>query len=98
MREQVFDDNIVSSQLIRVFISLIDSPHCLSGPVVRLNIIIDSGASVCISPHWSDFITFRSSKMRIKDLSSSNQVASEGIVRWKMQDTHGHPVDVEILG
>ena len=36
--------------------------------------------------------------MRIKDLSSSNKVQGEGIIRWKMQDANGHPVDIELLG
>jgi hypothetical protein len=36
--------------------------------------------------------------MKIKDLSLSNQVAGEGIIRWTMQDTNGHPVDVKLLG
>jgi hypothetical protein len=36
--------------------------------------------------------------MKIKDLSLSNQVTGEGIIRWTMQDTNGHPVDVELLG
>ena len=66
--------------------------------MVHLNIIIDSGASVCISPHRSDFITYHSSQMKIKDLFLSNQITGEGIIRWTMQDTNGHPVDVKLLG
>ena len=36
--------------------------------------------------------------MKIKDLSSSNSVAGEGILRWTMQDMHGETVHVELLG
>ena len=36
--------------------------------------------------------------MRIRDLSSSNNVAGEGIIRWKMQDKYGDPVSVELPG
>ena len=36
--------------------------------------------------------------MRIKDLSSSNKVQGEGIIRWTMQDANGHPVDIELPG
>lgn len=36
--------------------------------------------------------------MRIKDLSSSNKVQGEGIIRWTMQDINGRPVDIELLG
>ena len=36
--------------------------------------------------------------MKIKDLSSSNQVAGEGILRWLIQDTHGTSVAIELMG
>jgi hypothetical protein len=36
--------------------------------------------------------------MKIKDLSSSNKVAGEGILRWKLQDVNGDSVHVELLG
>ncbi len=36
--------------------------------------------------------------MKIKDLSSSNQVAGEGILRWLIRDTHGTSVVIEPLG
>jgi hypothetical protein len=36
--------------------------------------------------------------MKIKDLSSSNQVAGEGILRWLIQDTHGTSVVIELMG
>ena len=93
-----FDEGVISTRLQRIFISSIDSPRCLSGSIIHSNIIIDTGASVCISPHRSDFLTYHSSQMRIKDLSSSNKVQGEGIIRWKMQDANGHPVDIELLG
>ncbi len=36
--------------------------------------------------------------MKIKDLSSSNQVAGEGILRWSIQDTHGASVIIKLMG
>jgi hypothetical protein len=36
--------------------------------------------------------------MKIKNLSSSNQVAGEGILRWLIQDTHGASVVIELMG
>ncbi len=36
--------------------------------------------------------------MTIRDLSSSNSVAGEGIIRWSMQDEHGDLVHIELLG
>jgi hypothetical protein len=36
--------------------------------------------------------------MKIKDLSSSNHVAGEGILCWSIQDTHGVSVVIELMG
>jgi hypothetical protein len=36
--------------------------------------------------------------MKIKDLSSSNQVAGEGIQRWSLQDSNGKSIHIELLG
>jgi hypothetical protein len=80
------------------FISSIEDPYCLSGRSVQTGLIIDSGASVCITPHRSDFINYRPSQMKIRDLSSSNSVAGEGIIRWSVQDMQGNKVDIELLG
>jgi hypothetical protein len=49
-------------------------------------LIVDSGASCCISPHREDFVTYSDSKVKVKDLSGSNKVAGEGMVKWKVLD------------
>ncbi len=72
-------------------ISTIDTPLCLSSSIIKSNVIIDTGASVCISPHRSDFFTYVASTQKIKDLSSSNWVAGEGLIRWSLQDINGVP-------
>jgi hypothetical protein len=36
--------------------------------------------------------------MKIKDLSSSNQVAGEGIIQWLIKDHRGELLMVELLG
>ena len=36
--------------------------------------------------------------MKIKDLSSSNQVAGEGLIRWSLQDINGAVVTLELMG
>jgi hypothetical protein len=74
-------DNVVTVPLNRALVSSIEHPYCLSSKAVFSSVIIDSGASVCISPHRSNFVTYSTSKMKIKGLSSSNQVAGEGILR-----------------
>jgi hypothetical protein len=91
-------EGIVSKRFKKILISSIDSPHCFSNTAVRSSVIIDSGASVCISPYQSDFITYNKSNMKIKDLSSSNQVSGEGILCWSVQDTHGASVVIELMG
>jgi hypothetical protein len=72
--------------------------YCFSSQANKGNVIINSGASVCISPHRSDFITYNISAMKIKDLSSSNQVAGEGLIQWLIKDHRRESVTVELLG
>jgi hypothetical protein len=91
-------EGIVSKRFKKILISSINFPHCFSNTAISSSVIIDSGASVCISPHRSDFVTYNKSNMKIKDLSSSNQVAGEGILRWSIQDTHGASVVIELMG
>ena len=53
----------------------------------------------CASPlHRSDFVTYKNYKIKIKDLSSLNQVAGERIVSWFLQDMNGELVQLELLG
>jgi hypothetical protein len=79
-------------------VSTIDAPFCLSSKIVTSNVIIDTGALFCILPHQSDFVTYASSKMKIKDLSSSNQVAGEGLIHWSLHNTYGTVVTIELTG
>jgi hypothetical protein len=82
----------------QVLISRFEDPCCFSSKLIASSLIIDSGTSVCLSPHKSDFITYNKSKMKIKDLSSSNHVAGEDIIRWSMHDALGTPIQIEPLG
>lgn len=72
---------IISREDAPLYFNLLDSPTCYS-TTTKMDppLIIDTGASVCITPVKSDFITYHPSKMRIKDLSSSNSVKGEGLV------------------
>ena len=71
----------INVNLRQVLISSLEYPRCYSSSTVADNVIIDSGASVCISPHKSDFITYGPSGMKIKDLSSTDKVASKGLIQ-----------------
>ncbi len=82
----------------QVLISRFEDPCFFSRKLIGSSLIIDSGASDCISPHKLDFIIYNKSKMKIKDLSFSNHVAGEGIIRWSMHDVLGTPIQIELLG
>jgi hypothetical protein len=45
------EEGIVSKRFKKILISSINSPHCFSNTAISSSVIIDSGASVCISPH-----------------------------------------------
>ncbi len=88
----------VSVNLRSALISSLEYPTCFSSSSVEQEIVINTGASVWISPHKEDFTTYVSSNMKIKDLSSTNTVAGEGIIRWDLQDEKGYTVTIEGLG
>ncbi len=48
------------------YVSRIDLPHCYLNEISNAILIADTGASVCITPHPSDFITYQPSHMKIK--------------------------------
>jgi hypothetical protein len=83
-------DNVITVPLNQALVSSIKHLYFLSSKAVLSSVFIDSGASVCISPHQSNFVTYLASKMNIKGLSSTNQVAGEGILRWSLQDVNGN--------
>ncbi len=49
------EEGIVSKRFKKILISSIDSPHFFSITAVSSSVIIDSGVSVCTSPHRSKF-------------------------------------------
>ena len=73
--------------------------RCFAGyEATETPLIWDTGASVCISPHREDFISYKKSTTRIKDLLSSNKVAGEGMVRWTVHDKDDGLVNLELPG
>ena len=63
-------------------------------------LIVDTGASVCITPNKGDFIasTYRPSSLKIKDLSLSNKVLGKGMIRWSILDSQGSVAMIEMPG
>jgi len=82
----------------KAFLSTLEDPKCFQLSSNEAMLIVDSGASVCISPHRSDFITYKTSAMRIKDLSSSNKVHGEGIIKWRVLNSSGQEISLEVPG
>ena len=73
-------------------ISSHEYPGCYSNSTVEKDVIINTGASICISPHKDDFTTYASSDMKIKDLFLTNKVAGKGMIKWHLKDENGHTV------
>jgi hypothetical protein len=63
------------------YVSRLALPQCYLNEISNAILIVDTGASVCITPQRSDFITYQPSNMKIKDPSSTNKVKGEGILR-----------------
>jgi hypothetical protein len=96
------DDPIEPQRLTKqhapLYFSLVDGATCYTTSTSDPPLIIDTGASVCISPVKSDFKTYHSSNMRIKDLSSSNSVAGEGLLHWNVVDINKKQVTLILPG
>ena len=61
-------------------------------------LIADTGASICITPLWSDFVSYYPSRLSIKDLSSSNKVSGEGLIHWHVVDRCGNNHTLTVQG
>ncbi len=53
---QTTEYGFVTIPLHCTMVSTIDAPFCFSSKILNSNVIVNTGASVCISPHRSDFI------------------------------------------
>jgi hypothetical protein len=61
-------------------------------------LIVDTEASVYVSPLCLNFIMYKPSIMKIKDLSSLNKVDGDGIIKWNVINKHGHNVTIDVPG
>ena len=77
---------------------IIDSVYSSSVESLDPLLVIDSGASCCISPCRHDFLSYSPSSARIKDLSGTNVVAGEGLLRWHVLDRHDQEHTIDIKG
>mmetsp|Transcript_30431 Transcript_30431/g.69423 ORF Transcript_30431/g.69423 Transcript_30431/m.69423 type:complete len:1695 (-) Transcript_30431:406-5490(-) len=70
--------------------------RCFTGALNGYPLIVDTGASVCLTPDRGDFITYSECSVEIKDLSSKNKVAGRGLVEWTVLDRHGVPCSFQV--
>merc|ERR1719491_2595070 len=76
----------------RSLVSALDGMYCFPGLTTDgVPLIIDSGASVHISPCRDDFITYDECDVTIKDLSSSQTVAGKACFNGKLSSVHISP-------
>jgi hypothetical protein len=79
-------------------VQAVESAFNTLGQMAKTPLIVDSGASCCISPHREDFVTYHDSKVKIKDLSGVNKVSGEGMLEWKVLDKFGCEHTISIKG
>ena len=70
--------------------------RCFTGVLNGCPLIVDTGASVCLTPTRDDFITYSDCNVEIKDLSSKNKVAGRGLVQWTVLDRDGIPCSLQV--
>ena len=69
------------------------------GGASAIPLIVDSGASCCISPCRADFgPDYSTSDVQITDLSSTNTVKGKGLLTWRVLDIHGKEVEIQLPG
>ena len=92
----------INRQNAPLYFSLADTGSCFTTTTTTTTVapplILDTGASVCITPLKTDFTTNHSSEMKIKDLSSSNTVAGEGLLCWNVVDIDGNHTELILPG
>jgi hypothetical protein len=93
-----FSRGFVSVDLSRRFVR-VHPTYLFNVKMQHVPLIVDSGASVCITPELSDFKqgSYKSSNMKVRDLSGENKVLGEGLVHWAVKDIHGNTHVIEIF-
>jgi hypothetical protein len=78
-----------------VFLSYIFNVSLPNDPL-----IVETGASICITPHASDFKTdtYRSSSVQVKNLSGVTTATGKGTIQWPVTDEAGVTMILEVPG
>ena len=83
----------------RALIHAIKLPKVYNGSMQNgLPLIMDTGALVCITPRREDFIVYQDSKAKINNLSKTNTVTGEGVVRRSVRDKTCKIVNLDLPG
>eukprot|EP00804_Cyclotella_cryptica_P026596 CCRYP_014020-RA/>CCRYP_014020-RA protein AED:0.15 eAED:0.08 QI:0/0/0/0.75/0/0/4/0/791 len=81
------------------FPAMMESVFNPVGGMSTIPLIVDSGASCCISPCRSDFGSdYSASDVKITDLSSTNSVKGKGLITWRVLDIHSKEVEIQLPG
>ena len=96
-------ENVQSSMLPHLCVNVhevVGSAYNIVGKSVAAPLIVDTGASCCITPNRDDFVdgTYKDSEVKIKDLSGCNKVGGKGMIRWSIKDSLGRVQTIEIEG
>ena len=58
-------------------------------------IVLDTGASVSLTPFKDDFVSFTPCELEINGIGATSPVCGRGIVRWKIYDQHDFCTTIE---
>eukprot|EP00956_Cyclotella_meneghiniana_P018651 scaffold31189_cov72-Cyclotella_meneghiniana.AAC.2 len=89
-------DDILASAIQWSFPATDETVFNSLGTGIEAPLIVDSGASCCITPHRDDFVSYGASKVKVKDLSGVNKVAGEGLISWTVVDRFGAQHELQL--
>lgn len=89
-------NNILTQTDLPVLFSILEQPSAYNVRDLHTPppLIVDTGASACITPLRSDFVKYHNSSMVVHRLSSSNVVTGEGLINWHAIGTDGNQSSV----
>ena len=93
-------NNILTHSDFPVFFTMLEQHSAFNAQGLHSTpkLIVDSGASKCITPLRSDFIKYYPSTAVIHGLSANCNVSGEGIINWQVIDNNGNQVSIQLPG